>query len=48
MQCAQRVGDIREQERPLFGDIAKKVDECANALKSYQLSYPAASGSTAK
>ena len=32
----------------LFGDIAKKVDECANALKSYQSSYPAASGSTAK
>ena len=30
----------------LFGDIAKKVSECANALKSYQSSYPATSGTT--
>ena len=30
----------------LFGDIAKKVTECADALKSYQASYPATTGTT--
>ncbi len=30
----------------LFGDIAKKVNECADALKSYQASYPATTGTT--
>ncbi len=37
---------LGEADSALFADIAKKVGECADALKSYQASYPQNSGTT--
>lgn len=37
---------LSDANAELFGDIAKKVDECATALKSYQSSYPATTGTS--
>ena len=41
--AGKALGDANAE---LFGDIAKKAGECADALKSYQASYPATTGTT--